>query len=170
MVLAKIGLFNKTFFIIVACFFILNAILIGIEQKSFLAGTTDIGNKLIYSTQQLSIASNNIYKKGFIIDKSESFLTILITYWNLISSFLGVLLWIRIFTWIVNGTLKLPGFFNILIGTISFIVIQIIVLLLLTTGNKITIAMIPILCMWHFIRILPIIIKPFQKFILMLHQ
>ena len=162
MVLAKIGSFNKIFFIVIACFFVINAVLVGIEEKNFFAGLEDIGNKLIYSTQQLSESSNEIYSNGFVIDSSDGFLTIIKTYWNLISSFLGVLLWIRIFAWIINGILKLPAFFNFVVGLVLFVLIQIIVLLLFSTGNKMDVALTPITCIWHFVRILPIIFKPFR--------
>jgi len=162
--IGRLGAFNKIFFIVIASFFIVNAILISVEEKSVISGVSDIGNKLIYSTQQLSESSNEIYDKGFVVDSSDGFLKIIMTYWNVISSFLGVLLWIRIFAWIINGTLHLPGFFNYFIGTGLFVLLQIVVLLIFVEGNRFEIAMTPIMSLWHFIRILPIIAKPFRDF------
>ena len=163
MTVAKLTSFNKTFFIIVACFFILNAILIGIEEKNMLAGIIDIGNKLIYSSQQLSDASNQIYNENIVID---DYFSMIKTYWNVISSFLSVLLWIRIFTWITNGILRLPKLFNFIIGVMMFILIQMIVLLILLDGDKMIIAITPIMCIWHFIRILPLMMNPIRESIM----
>ena len=163
MVLAALSFANKMFFIVVAVFVVVNAILVGIEERNMMMGVADIGNKMIYSTQQLSDASNEIYEAGQIVNPSNSFFSLITTYWNLISSFLSVLLWIRIVAFLVDSTLKLPAAFNMLVGLIMFVLIQIIVLLLFAEGDRFTIAMKPILCLFHFIRIIPIIIEPFRK-------
>jgi len=162
MVITKLGSFNKIFFIVVACFFIINAIIVGIEENNPMAGIVDIGHKLIYSTQQLSEASNEIYDNRSAIDSSNGIFQTIKIYWNLISSFLSVLLWIRIFAWLVNGVLKLPGFFNLTVGLVLVILVQMIVLLIVSDGNKMEIALTPIVCIWHFIRIIPILVVPFR--------
>jgi len=163
--IAKLGQFSKLFFIITAVFFIVNAVMISIEQKNIYAGVVDIGQKLIYSTEQLADASNEIYERGNVVDLSKGYFNLVATYWNLMTSFLGVLLWIRIFTAIIKAVFNFPAAVNFPVGLVAFIFLQSFLLLFLGEGNKYELVLKPLLCLWHFIRIVPLLIDPFRNMV-----
>lgn len=151
--------FNKYLFYIIAIFLLTNAVFVAIEQNNMMAGVEDIGNKLIHSTEQLSNASVAIYENGIHYDNKFALIKI---YWNLLASMLSFVLWLRIFTWIVGAMLHLPSFWNFFVGFLFFILIQMIVLLMLLDGNKFEIVSSPIMCVWNFVRILPILFEPIR--------
>ena len=156
--------------IAVVGFLLVSSVLTAIEQHDPIAGLKELGDNLIFSSQELKTNSDDIYEQGAAFKSTgnlgKDIFNTLYKYYALLSNLFIVLLWIKVFSWIISVSPFSNAsavFTNVGLGLLIYIAIQSIVLLIFSEGDKIQLALSPIYCLWSFIRIIPILMMPFRK-------
>ena len=160
----KIGIFLILFSII---FF--SAFMDSVQQGTAQPFIEDVGGRMFYVTQSLSVESLQIVEKGAIVSDSEGFFGqlwyLISTYFNLWFALISVYIWIKIWYKISS---KLPSgdnskwFATMFIALVFFFGSQIIFLLVFQPGGitKLDALGLPFQAFTNFFKALPVIIAP----------
>lgn len=122
---------------------LLEAVYVSVHQRSVAPFITTIGNRLAYSTNELSLASKEVISQGGIYKKTPDYWT---GVWNFLKinytffiSFYTLFMWIVVFAWLIARSPfsnKNNVFANYFFAVILFLLIQGIFILSMGAVNK----------------------------------
>jgi len=156
----QIKMLFKTFIVLFAFFIIVNALYIGIEQKSLIPVVKDLGSRFLLSSLEVQSWSLKVIENKGIYASTPNFWTGI---WNFILSMLEIysnlfmmFVWIYLLTMlysILPGKLGQSGLLiNIICAILTFLILQIAFLLIFVEGNKFELFMLPVMVfrdLWH---------------------
>lgn len=144
---------------------LLNATYASLQEHSLLPLINDVGKRFLLSTEQIDKDSLMIVQnKGLLTSTGSVFKDFFYNVYALLSlysDFYVVYLWIWILYKIWGSINANSGaFLNILLSFVTFIILQVLALLLVQEGDKKQLIMIPFLAFLHFYQAIPYILNP----------
>jgi len=143
-------------------FIILNAIIIGIEEKSLAPVLQDLGQRIVAPMYEIYESSTDIAENGVLPQDNTPFMNIIFMFKNYVLLFFNLAVivgWIRFIYWIIHRFDSSQQVLWTFMSIFIFLTIQWLYIAYFTDGSL----MDPLYAIGAFIKIIPILIDPFTQ-------